>query len=181
MASITNHLKAFARKSDPGRPEMVNVERAVEGALFLVEGQTKSAGVHIAKHIHPDLWVGGYAVQLEQVLVNLIRNALDALAEVKKPTIDISVRATDDNVRISIADNGPGIPAELIDRIFDPFVTSKPVGKGLGLGLSITYGIVQDFHGHMAAANRSEGGAEFTVELPRLMPQAALMESTIHA
>jgi two-component system C4-dicarboxylate transport sensor histidine kinase DctB len=181
MASITNHLKTFARKSEPGRPEPVSVPRAVEGALFLIESQIKVAGVRIERDVQPDVWVSGYAVQLEQVLVNLIRNALDAVADVKRPAIEIAARADDETVRISIADNGPGVPPEVIDRIFDPFVTTKPVGKGLGLGLSITYGIVQDFGGRISASNRPQGGAEIVVELPRVSPETALLEKTIHA
>jgi two-component system C4-dicarboxylate transport sensor histidine kinase DctB len=181
MASITNHLKTFARKSDPGRPEPVSVPRAVEGALFLIESQLKANSVRNERDIQPDLWVSGYAVQLEQVLVNLIRNALDAVADVTRPTIEIAARADEATVRISIADNGPGVPAEVIDRIFDPFVTTKPVGKGLGLGLSITYGIVQDFGGRIRAANRPQGGAELVVELPRVAPETALLEKTVHA
>jgi two-component system, NtrC family, C4-dicarboxylate transport sensor histidine kinase DctB len=181
MASITNHLKTFARKSDPGRPEPVSVPRAVEGALFLIESQIKAAGVRIDRDIQPDVWVSGYAVQLEQVLVNLIRNALDAVGDVKRPAIEIAVRASDDTVRVSIADNGPGVPPEVIDRIFDPFVTTKPVGKGLGLGLSITYGIVQDFRGRISASNRPQGGAEIVIELPRVAPETALLEKTVHA
>ena len=180
MANITNHLKTFARKSEPGRPEPVSVARAIEGALFLVESQIKAAGVRVTRNVQPDLLVSGYAVQLEQVLVNLIRNALDAIAEAKRPTIEIAARAPEETVRISIADNGPGIPAELIERIFDPFVTSKPVGKGLGLGLSISYGIVQDFRGRIRAANRPQGGAELVIELPRFM-QSAPLEKAAHA
>jgi two-component system C4-dicarboxylate transport sensor histidine kinase DctB len=181
MASITNHLKTFARKSEPGRPEPVAVARAVEGALFLIESQIKAAGVRLTRDIQPDVWVSGYAVQLEQVLVNLIRNALDAVADVKKPAIEIAVRADDTTVRIAIADNGPGIPPDLIERIFDPFVTTKPIGKGLGLGLSISYGIVQDFRGRIHASNRPQGGAEIVIELLRVAPETALLGKTVHA
>jgi len=180
MASITTHLKTFARKSEPGRPELVQVSRAVDGALFLIESQIKAEGVRIKHDVQPDLWVAGYAVQLEQVLVNLIRNALDAMSGVKRPAIEIHVRATDDLVRIGIADNGPGIPSELIEQIFDPFITTKPVGKGLGLGLSISYGIVQDFHGRIFAANRPQGGAELVIELPRLRPETTPVEKAVH-
>ncbi len=84
-------------------------------------------------------------------------------------------------VSIVVADNGPGVPPQQLDRIFDPFFTTKPVGKGLGLGLSITYGIVQDFDGQIRAANRPEGGAELTVELPRYLPQAVRVEAQLHA
>ena len=180
MANITTHLKAFARKSEPGRPEQVEVARAVDGALFLVESQIKAAGVRLNRSVEPGLRVSGYAVQLEQVLVNLIANALDAVADVREPGIDIEVRAAQDTVRIRIADNGPGIPPEVIERIFDPFMTTKPVGKGLGLGLSITYGIVQDFHGRMHALNRAGGGAELIVELPRLTLETTVQKA-IHA
>jgi two-component system, NtrC family, C4-dicarboxylate transport sensor histidine kinase DctB len=181
MAKITSHLKLFARKSEPGKPEPIQVGRAIEGALFLTESQIKSASVRVARNVDSDLWVSGYAVQLEQVLVNLIRNALDAVTEVKRPAIAISATASSDMVRIVVADNGPGIAPELIEQIFDPFVTSKPVGKGLGLGLSISYGIVQDFRGRIHAANRPQGGAELVIELPRLMPAAALAERAAHA
>ena len=181
MAKITNHLKTFARKSEPGRPEPVQVARAIEGALFLTESQIKAEGVRLTTTVEPDLLVSGYAVQLEQVLVNLIRNALDAAAEAKQPAIEIAARVVDDKVHISVADNGPGIAPDLIGRIFDPFVTTKPVGKGLGLGLSITYGIVQDFKGSVHAANRPEGGAEIVVELPRLTADAMSPEKTVHA
>lgn len=181
MASITNHLKTFARKSEPGRPEPVAVARAVEGALFLIESQIKAAGVRLTRDIQPDVWVSGYAVQLEQVLVNLIRNALDAVSDAERGAIEIAVRADDTTVRIAIADNGPGIPPDLIERIFDPFVTTKPIGKGLGLGLSISYGIVQDFRGRIHASNRPQGGAEIVIELPRVAPETALLEKTVNA
>ena len=181
MASITSHLKTFARKSEPGRPELVKVERALDGALFLIDGQIRSAQVRIEKDIQPDVWVTGYAVQLEQVLVNLIGNALDAVAHLAQPLIRLRVSADDTMVSISIADNGPGIAPDTLDQIFDPFFTTKPIGKGLGLGLSISYGIVQDFDGHINAVNRPEGGAELTVELPRRMHDGARPAAAIHA
>jgi two-component system C4-dicarboxylate transport sensor histidine kinase DctB len=167
MASVTSHLKTFARKSDPGRPDPVVIEQAIDGALFLVDSQIKASGARIEKTIEaPDLQVTGYLVQLEQVMVNLVSNALDAVADVKDPWVGIRVWSSAGRAYISVADNGPGIPPDLISRIFDPFVTTKPVGRGLGLGLSISYGIVQDFNGHIRAANRPEGGAELTIDLP---------------
>ncbi len=181
MASITGHLKTFARKSEPGHPEPVLVARAVERALFLLQGQVKSAGVRIDMDVVPDLWVMGHAVQLEQVILNLVRNALDAVGERASPSVRIAARATEETVSIAIADNGVGMPGDRIDRIFDPFFTTKPVGKGLGLGLSISYGIVQDFGGEIHARNRPEGGAELTVELPRHRREAIGVETALHA
>jgi two-component system C4-dicarboxylate transport sensor histidine kinase DctB len=173
MANITAHLKVFARKSEPGRAEPVHVGRAIDGALFLIESQVKAARVSVDIDIEaPDVWVSGHVVQLEQVMVNLIGNALDAVSGRDRPWIGIRLWLEGETVNISVADNGPGIPAELIDRIFDPFITTKPVGKGLGLGLSISYGIVQDFHGRISAANRPQGGAQLVIALPRLMPRA---------
>ena len=181
MASITGHLKTFARKSEPGHPEPVAVERAIERTLVLLGSQIRGAGVRIEKDIAPDLLVNGHAVQLEQVILNLIGNALDAVAGQDEPWIRIRVRALADTVAIAVADNGHGISADEIDRIFDPFFTTKPLGKGLGLGLSISYGIVQDFGGQIHAVNRPEGGAELTVELPRHRREATALEKAIHA
>ncbi len=181
MASVTSHLKIFARKSDPARPDQVKVEQAVDGALFLVDSQIKAAGARIEKKIEAQgLMVTGYLVQLEQVMVNLLTNALDAVADKDTPWIGIKVWTSGKRAYISVADNGPGIPADLINRVFDPFVTTKPVGKGLGLGLSISYGIVQDFHGNIRAANRPEGGAEMIIDLPALVAQA-VSPAGVHA
>jgi two-component system C4-dicarboxylate transport sensor histidine kinase DctB len=181
MASITGHLKTFARKSEPGTAEPVLVERAIERALFLLQSDIKQSGVRIEKNIAGDAWVMGPGVQLEQVVLNLVRNALDAVAGVAAPWIGITVRVAADTVFTSVADNGHGIPDHQIERMFDPFFTTKPIGKGLGLGLSISYGIVQDFGGEIHARNRPEGGAELIVELPRHQREAATIESTLHA
>jgi len=182
MASITGHLKTFARKSEPGHPEPVEVGRALERTLFLLESQIRAAGVRIEKDVAANLWVSGHAVQLEQVILNLVRNALDAVTDVDRPWIRIAVGAFDDTVSIAVADNGHGISPQEINQIFDPFFTTKPVGKGLGLGLSISYGIVQEFGGQLHARNRPEGGAELTVELPRHLQTASPpLEKAIHA
>jgi two-component system, NtrC family, C4-dicarboxylate transport sensor histidine kinase DctB len=181
MASITGHLKTFARKSEPGHREQVAVERAVERTLALLASQIRAAGVRIEQDIAPGLVITGHAVQLEQVILNLIGNALDAVAEEDEPWIRIRVRSTADQVSIAVADNGHGISPREIDRIFDPFFTTKPLGKGLGLGLSISYGIVQDFGGQIHAVNRPEGGAELTVELPRQRRDGVAAEKAIHA
>jgi len=181
MARITGHLKTFARKSEPGHPEPVRVDRAIDGTLFLLESQIKAAGVRVEQKVDADLWVLGHAVQLEQVILNLVRNALDAVAEQENGRIIITAQASANNVLIKVADNGPGIPASEINQIFDPFFTTKALGKGLGLGLSISYGIVQDFGGQIHAGNLPGGGAELTVQLPRHRRENATAEIAIHA
>jgi two-component system C4-dicarboxylate transport sensor histidine kinase DctB len=181
MASITGHLKTFARKSDHGARELVKVEAAIAGTLLLLESQIAAAGVRLDLDIAPDLHVTGNTVQLEQVILNLMRNALDAVAGRPNAWIRISARAAADTVFVAVSDNGPGIAPELINRIFDPFFTTKGVGDGLGLGLSVSYGIVQDFGGRIGARNRPEGGAELTVELPRHHDAPIRSQDAIHA
>jgi two-component system, NtrC family, C4-dicarboxylate transport sensor histidine kinase DctB len=181
MASITGHLKTFARKSEPGQREPVAVGGAIQGTLLLLESQIGAAGVRLEQDVAPDLRVMGHTVQLEQVILNLVRNALDAVSGRADPWIRITARASADTVFISVADNGHGIAPERIDRIFDPFFTTKGIGDGLGLGLSISYGIVQDFGGHIHAKNRPEGGAELTVELPRYQSEPVQVEKALHA
>jgi two-component system C4-dicarboxylate transport sensor histidine kinase DctB len=181
MAKLSGHLKTFARKSEPGHRERVRIDRVLDGALFLVENRIRSGEVRIEKDIEPDLVVTGHAVQLEQVVVNLLLNAMDATADVARPWVRIRASSTPETIIIAIADNGHGIPADLIERVFDPFVTTKPVGKGLGLGLSISYGIVQGLQGHIHAANLSDGGVEVTVELPHSIEETPSMPETSHA
>ena len=177
MANITSHLKTFARKSEVGKAETVDVERAVQGAMLLIESQIGLSGTALETDVPRNVFVRGYAVQLEQVIVNLLQNALHAVADVDKPAISLQVAATDDVVSIKVVDNGSGIPQEHLDQIFDPFFTTKAIGKGLGLGLSISYGIVRDFNGEIRASNRKEGGAEMIIELPRYHPESALLHA----
>ena len=177
MANITSHLKTFARKSEPGKPEIVDVDRAVQGAMLLMESQLRLAGVAVGIDVPRNVFVQGYAVQLEQVMVNLLQNSLHAVSEVEKPNVKLEVLPSDTSVRIRVTDNGAGFDKEHLDRIFDPFFTTKAIGKGLGLGLSISYGIVRDFGGEIRAANRTEGGAEMLIELPRYHSESAMLHA----
>lgn len=177
MANITSHLKTFARKSEPGKSEIVDVDRAVQGAMLLMESQLRLAGVTVEIDLPKSVFVKGYAVQLEQVIVNLLQNALHAVSDVEKPNIKLEVFATSLVAGIRVTDNGSGFSKEHLDQIFDPFFTTKAIGKGLGLGLSISYGIVRDFGGEIRAANRTEGGAEMIIELPRFHPESAMLHA----
>jgi two-component system C4-dicarboxylate transport sensor histidine kinase DctB len=103
------------------------------------------------------------------VLVNLFVNALDAMQGAPVSQLGIVVREQAGRVSIAVQDSGPGIAPELLPRLFEPFVTTKEPGAGLGLGLAISAGIVRDFGGSLAVANRPQGGAEFTLELAASM------------
>ena len=107
----------------------------------------------------------GDAIRLEQVLLNLLNNALDAMAESTVRQLQIRIERQAEQCLLSIADSGGGIAAEALDHVFEPFFTTKPVGAGLGLGLAVSYGIVRELGGSLEAAN-GEQGAVFTLRLP---------------
>ena len=173
MANITSHLKTFARSGEKKGAEIIDIDAAIRGSMLLIRGQIELAGVAFTSDTVEHVFVRGHSAQLEQVIVNLLQNAIHALENVKNPTIRLKVDATRDQVRIAIVDNGGGIPDEHRDQIFDPFFTTKAIGKGLGLGLSISYGIVRDLGGQIHVSNLPEGGAEIVVELPRHHPESS--------
>ncbi|AEQ51708.1 ATP-binding protein [Pelagibacterium halotolerans] len=164
MGRITSHLKSFARKEGMGPAEVISVDRAVRRALDLVEVQLQAGAVTIRKSIVSAHTMGN-EVRLEQVVINLVRNAIDAVAETPQPLIELSVREAGGRVSIEVRDNGPGFDPTLLATLFDPFVTTKPSGAGLGLGLTISYEIIREFGGSIRAANHIDGGAVLTVEL----------------
>lgn len=115
----------------------------------------------------PDkLEMTGRSGQIHQILVNLVQNALDAMDGQADSVLTLACTAQGDSARIEVVDRGPGIGADDMERIFDPFFTSKPVGQGTGLGLYISYGLARDLGGELAARNHSDGGAVFTLTLP---------------
>jgi two-component system, NtrC family, sensor kinase len=109
----------------------------------------------------------GYFQQLNQVFMNLLSNAIDAVDGVKSPQIEITTICADDMVRVLIKDNGVGIPGNLKSKIFDPFYTTKPVGKGTGMGLGISHQIIERHQGKIWCDSRLGEGTVFTIELPR--------------
>jgi two-component system sensor histidine kinase HupT/HoxJ len=149
----------------PGEAQAVDVERVLRTAA-LWASRAKPGRVELSFDIAPDLAVIGNEGQFHQIMVNLIDNALDAVRGSAEPMIAISALKRDGEIVISIADNGTGLTDGLIDKIFEPFFTTKPVGEGTGLGLWISYGIAREHGGALAAMNRPEGGALFTLTLP---------------
>ncbi|WP_051341277.1 sensor histidine kinase [Azospirillum halopraeferens] len=165
MARITGQLKAFARKTK-ARAEPVPVGRAVHNALLLIEQRLAPEGVElICVPADPGIAVVFEEVRLEQVLINLFRNALDAMKGQPVRRLSIAVEVRGERVRIRVRDTGPGIPDDVLPRIFEPFFTTKDAA-GLGLGLSISAGIVRDAGGQLTV-DGGPGGAEFAVDLPR--------------
>lgn len=170
MGSITGQLKTFSRKST-GALEPVKLGIALDNVLQLLGPQLESAGCDLARdEQETDLTVLADLVRIEQVFVNIIRNSIDAMSgcDPKQITVQISKDITDQNPQaiIRITDTGPGMDAETLSLLFDPFFTTKDPGQGVGLGLSVTYGIVRDFGGTIKAFNAENGGACFEIRLP---------------
>lgn len=165
MGKITSQLKRFARKSPP-QLQPVAVRTAISNALFLIELRLRKDNVELAlDEWGDDIEVLADANRLEQVLVNLFTNALDAMAQSPVRRLAVSVRAGHDETVISVSDTGTGISESVRSRLFEPFFTTKEQGAGLGLGLAISAGIVREFGGTLKAANLPSGGAEFTIHL----------------
>ncbi|WP_280114089.1 sensor histidine kinase [Rhizobium sp. YS-1r] len=165
MASISKHLRNFARKPNE-KLGAVTLDEAMRDTLEIVAARLKAADATLEIKIDPALpAVKAGAVRLQQVLVNIITNAADAVEGLDDRRITVSAGREGDKVTISVRDRGPGVAAAIRERIFDPFFTTKGVGKGLGLGLSISYNIVKDFGGSLSVADHPEGGAVFLIEL----------------
>jgi two-component system C4-dicarboxylate transport sensor histidine kinase DctB len=165
MARIIHPLKEFSRKSDDiqGR---VSLRDLKDGAMSILYGQLDRQGVTIR---WPDnleqLWVKGDLLRLEQVMVNIINNAAQALEQSERKEIEIKVSQDQQRFVISVIDTGPGLDAESLANVFTPFFTTKLQGQGLGLGLSISQRIVSSLGGELSAHNHPAGGAEFRIEL----------------
>jgi C4-dicarboxylate-specific signal transduction histidine kinase len=162
---IISHLRTFGRAATI-TVERVDMDDVIERALSLMHEQLRLRAIEVELDLSPDeLVVLGNPIQLEQVFINLLTNARDALAEAPERRIRISSRLEGEQIQIVLADSGPGIPADIQSRIFDPFFTTKEVGAGTGLGLSITYSIVKEHGGEITLAD-SAGGAQFEIALP---------------
>ncbi|MGF6860572.1 two-component system C4-dicarboxylate transport sensor histidine kinase DctB [Rhodobacteraceae bacterium MBR-64] len=163
MAAITRQLKSYARKGgDAFAP--VDLRAAVSGALAMMEPQLKSLQVRVNRTLPREpVMVMADRIRLEQVIINLLRNALDATRGVADRQIDLIV-SVGDVATLSVRDNGHGI--ENLEGLFEPFYTTKKPGDGVGLGLAISSGIVAEHGGRLTAHNAADGGAVFAMQLP---------------
>ena len=161
---ITHKLLFFAKKTD-SRVRQVQINEIIEETVSTSEQRAKESNVTIVTHLDQELPnVSASPSEMQQVLLNLINNAIDAIGT-RGGTIEITSRLNGGDVAIDVADTGQGIPNELINRIFDPFFTTKPVGKGTGLGLSICYGIIKKMGGDITLNSSVGMGATFHVHL----------------
>jgi histidine kinase len=173
-AKIINHMREFARKSD-AKLTKVHINQVLENAFEIFSQQLKVRGIQVVWDIQPDLPpILGDASRLEQVFINLLINARDAIEDRWTGTgesegdkrITLKSRREKDKLVVEVCDTGMGIPEEIAEKIFEPFFTTKEVGKGTGLGLSISYGIVQECKGTIRADAQPQGGACFILTFP---------------
>lgn len=166
MGGITGQLRTFARKSS-GQLRPVSLYRALDNALALLESRLVQANADVQRHCPPPEPVALCDLnRLEQVLINLIGNALDAMDGQPTPRIELGCQIDGRQARLTVRDHGPGLDEQAISHLFEAFFTTKQAGVGLGLGLTISAGIVRDFGGTLVGANHPEGGALFTLEIP---------------
>jgi two-component system C4-dicarboxylate transport sensor histidine kinase DctB len=165
MGAITRQLKSYARKGQEAFSP-VDMGAALASSMSMMEPQLRQRKVQIARILPDDpVIVMGDRMRIEQVMVNLLRNALDATKSVRNPQVEIILSAGE-TATLTVRDNGPGI--EDLDALFEPFYTTKQPGDGVGLGLAISSGIVNDLGGRLTARNGQAGGAVFEMQLPIL-------------
>ncbi len=169
MAKIVGSVRVFAR---PSAFQLLRVAplMPLDGALLLVGEELKQLGIEVQREIPGELpWIAADPERLKQVLLNLLTNARDALRDVpltEPRKISTALSAAGDWVEYAITDTGRGVPSEHAARIFDPFFTTQPVGRGMGLGLSVALGIVRDHGGELRHERVPGGGARFVVRIP---------------
>jgi two-component system C4-dicarboxylate transport sensor histidine kinase DctB len=168
LGRLTGQLRIFAYKSSSPL-DVVSIEQAVAESLKIVAARVKEGGVDVSTDIDASLCVVADQTRLEQLLCNIVANALDAVESAEQKSI--LIRATEEGgqiarCRIAISNSGPAIASDVLQRMFEPFVTTKPAGKGLGLGLMLSNHIARSFGGELRARNLMPSGAEFVVILP---------------
>ena len=166
---VVHNMLGYARRMEP-RLEDVDVNQTINQTIDIL--RTFAHANHI--DIQTDLMdsvpiIAGDQAQLQQVILNLVSNAIDAIG--KDGTVSVKSRADDSEIRVLIADTGPGIPENMQKKIFDPFFTTKSSGKGTGLGLWISYNIIEKLGGGLSLRSQMGQGAEFTITLPIVRPE----------
>ncbi|MEN0058255.1 MAG: ATP-binding protein [Bdellovibrio sp.] len=166
IAKIIRGLRSYAHESHLGEEELVKVEALVDDTLAFCHEKFKNEGVELTAVLEPQLEFKGHPHQISQVLLNLLNNSLDAVSGSRVKKVAIEARSHEQGVEIAVSDTGPGVPLHLRSKIMQPFFTTKEVGKGVGLGLSISQGIVQAHHGKFYL-DESSFRTRFVIWLPK--------------
>jgi len=165
MGAIIGQMKEFVRKSDTPMTA-VDLAQAVQSSLHLLQHDLSRSDCKVEVAVLADVKVWGDTLRIEQVLINLLRNAMDAAGSSTHKQVRVTLMQEDALALVRVSDSGSGLPQEVALRLFEPFFTTKPAGKGLGLGLAISSSIVQAMNGQLTAHNGEGGGAEFELRLP---------------
>ena len=169
MSNITGELNSFAQKA-PVEYDVVDLREALKNAINLMETVWKPDEIELHfQDLGAPVFVKGDLIRLEQIFVNLFRNAADAMGGQREKKIFVCLRRIDQFAIVVVEDNGSGIDPKNLDQIFDPFFTTKEVGEGVGLGLSISYGIIKDFGGNIRVENTTKSGARFVIEFTAIL------------
>ncbi|KQV87366.1 ATP-binding protein [Pelomonas sp. Root1237] len=171
LARLTTQLKTFAYKSDLPRT-MLPLARCIADAQAGLGAELQALDIHFEADVQPPgLEVLADEAAMGSLLSNLMRNAIDAMRGAPRRLLRVHARLQEERVILTVADTGPGIRADILPRLFEPFVTSKPAGAGLGLGLVISAELARSVGGTLQAHNRADGGACFTLDMPTAQPQ----------
>ena len=166
---VVHNMLGYARRMEP-RLEDVDVNQTINQTIDILENFARANNIDIQTDLMDSVpIIAGDQAQLQQVILNLISNAIDAIG--KDGTVSVKSRADDSEIRVIIADTGPGIPENMQKKIFDPFFTTKSSGKGTGLGLWISYNIIEKLGGSLSLRSQAGQGAEFTITLPIVRPE----------
>jgi len=166
ITSIVKNLKIFSNPSNQTTRQKIDINKVIQVATNWVTSTNHISTDLIKFNLSNSLFTYGVTGQLQQVLINLIQNAIDVVQSLPSPEIIISTKEKQGNLELTIEDNGSGISVEMLNCLFDPFTTTKDVGHGTGLGLSICYQIINEMGGELAGWNKIEGGAIFQIKLP---------------
>jgi len=166
---VVHNMLGYARRMEP-RMEDVRINETINQTIDILENYARTNSIDIQTDLAEDMPViGGDQAQVQQVILNLVTNAIDAIG--KEGTVTVRSRFAKDGIRVTVADTGPGIPENLQRMIFDPFYTTKSAGKGTGLGLWISYNIIEKMGGEISVKSQVGQGTEFIIHLPIVAPR----------
>ncbi|MEJ5358709.1 MAG: ATP-binding protein [Desulfobacterales bacterium] len=165
---VVHDMLGYARRMEP-RTEAIDVNRIIHQTVDILKNYARNNNIEIQTDLQPDLpRTTGDGSQLQQVILNLVNNAIDAIGQ--NGRIVVRSETAESAIRITVTDNGPGIPEHMQRKVFDPFFTTKGTGKGTGLGLWISYNIIEKMGGKMTLQSKPGEGATFTIVLPVITP-----------